>query len=145
MTIRDLVLSDDPKVAIHDLRLQWRELVSAINDSSGLYMPVLTNVTNISASTPYQCQCERVGDVVTVSGRVDVDAVAATSTQLGISLPETSIFANDYECAGVASSLSGQAAAIIADTTNNRAQMQWVATDLTNAAMYFSFSYRIRK
>lgn len=146
MSLRDLVLSSDPKRALQELIMQWRELVSTLNESHGIYTPVLTNVTNVSASTAYACQWMQVGDVVTVSGRVDVDPITtATSTQVGISLPRTSNFANIQDCAGVAaaSAIAGQSAAILADTTNNRAQMQWISGDVANQAMYFTLTYRV--
>lgn len=113
---------------------------------SGTYTPTLTNVANLSASTAYSCQYQRVADVVTVSGRVDVDpTAAAAATQLGLSLPIASNLANANECAGVAFApgIAGQGAAILGDATNNRAQMEWVSADVTNQGMWFTFTYRI--
>lgn len=120
--------------------------LTSTNVTSGTYTPTLTNVANLSASTAYSCQYIRIGNVVTVSGQVDVDpTLAATSTQLGISLPIASNLANSNECAGSssASGIAGQTAAILGDSANNRAQMQWVSADITNQPMYFSFTYRI--
>lgn len=113
---------------------------------AGIYTPILTNVANISASTAYSCQFMQVGNTVTISGKVDVDpALTATSTQLGISLPLFSNLGAAGNCAGTAfaSGIAGQGAAILGDVTNNRAQMQWVAGDISNQPMYFSFTYRI--
>lgn len=113
---------------------------------SGTYTPTLTNVANLAASTAYQCQYMRVGNVVTVSGKVDVDpTLATTSTQLGISLPIASNFGAAEDCAGVAfaSGIAAQGAAILADTTNDRAQMQWISGDITNQPMYFTFTYEV--
>lgn len=114
--------------------------------ASGTYTPTLTNVANLDASTAYECQWIRVGNVVTVSGKVDVDPnLTATSTQLGISLPIASNFGAAEDCAGAAaaSAIAGQSAAILADTANDRAQMQWVAGDVTNQPHYFTFSYTV--
>lgn len=114
--------------------------------AAGTYTPTLTNVANLDASTAYSCQYMRVGNVVTVSGRVDVDPTTTlTSTQLGISLPIASNLANANECAGSAAcpAIAGQSAAILGDATNDRAIMQWLAGDVTNQPMYFSFTYRI--
>lgn len=114
--------------------------------TSGTYTPTLTNVTNLDASTAYSCQYLRVGDVVTVTGRVDIDpTTTALSTRLNISLPIASDFTALNECAGAASAftVAGQCAAIIADATNNEATMRWKASDTSNVAMMFSFSYRI--
>lgn len=113
---------------------------------SGTYTPTLTNVANLDASTPYQCQYMRVGSVVTVSGLVDVDPTAgATPTELGISLPIASTLAAAQNCAGTAfaSAIAGQGAAIMGDVANARAQMAWISGDTTNQPMYFNFSYLI--
>jgi len=110
-----------------------------------IYTPTLTNVANLDASTAYQCQYCRVGDMVTVTGKVDVDPTAAVATQLGLSLPIASNLGAPEQCAGTAFApgIAGQGAAILGDVANDRAQMQWVAVDLTNQAMYFTFSYRV--
>ena len=115
------------------------------DNTTQTYTPTLTNVANLDASTAYQCQYHRVGAVVTVSGKVDVDPTAAVSTQLGISLPIASNFGAAQDCCGTAfaNAIAGQGAAILADTTNDRAQMEWIAADLTNKSMYFTFVYRI--
>jgi hypothetical protein len=112
---------------------------------AGTYTPTLTNVANLDASTAYACQYLRVGATVTVSGKVDVDPTAAGSAQLGISLPIASNFATAQQCAGTAfaPAIAGQGAAILGDTTNDRAQMQWIAVDTTNQAMYFTFTYQV--
>lgn len=112
----------------------------------GTYTPTLTNVANLSASTAYQCQWLRVGNKVTVSGRVDIDpTTAALTTSLGISLPVSSNIGASEDCAGVAfaSGIAGQGAAILGDSINDRATMTWIAGDVTNQAMYFTFTYDI--
>lgn len=114
--------------------------------ASGLHTPTLTNVTNLAASTAYACQYMRVGDVVTMSGRVDVDpTTTGVSTELGISLPIASNLATSNECCGTAfaSAVAGQGAAILADGTNNRARMVWIAGDVSSQAMFFTFTYRV--
>lgn len=112
----------------------------------GVYTPTLTGVANVAASTAYECQYVRVGSIVTVSGRVDVDpTLTVTATQLGISLPVASNLGASEDCAGVAfaSGIAGQGAAIRGDATNDRAEMVWVAGDVTNQPMYFTFSYAV--
>lgn len=113
---------------------------------AGTYTPTLTNVANLDASTAYASQWVRLGNVITVSGRVDIDpALAATSTQLGISLPVASALSAAEQCAGTAfaSGIAGQGAAILADATNDRAQLQYISADVTNQAMYFHFTYLV--
>lgn len=114
--------------------------------ASGTYTPTLTNVANVAASTAYKCQYTRTASVVTVSGKVDVDpTLAATSTQLGISLPVASNLAAAEDCAGTAAcpTIAAQSAAILGDAANNRAQMEWISGDITNQPMYFQFTYEV--
>lgn len=113
--------------------------------TSGLYTPTLTNTTNVAASTAYECQYARIGDVVIVSGKVDVDPTAAASTVLTISLPVASNLANPEQLAGTAfcPAIAGQGAAIVGDATNDKALMWWVAVDITNQPMYFTFMYQV--
>ena len=126
-----------------DLRLDTLE---AFNLTSGTYTPTLTNTTNIDASTAYACQYLRVGNTVTVSGRVEVDAtVGTTSTDLGMSLPIASNFtaAEQLGGTGVVPSLASTCAAIFADTTNDRATLRFVSTDTANRGFWFTFTYRV--
>jgi len=112
----------------------------------GTYTPTLTGVANVAASTAYECQYLRVGNTVTVSGKLDVDpTLTVTETKLGISLPIASNFGAAEDCAGVAfaSGIAGQGAAIRADATNDRAEMVWIAGDVTNQPMLMIFTYAV--
>lgn len=113
----------------------------------GTYTPTLTNVTNVAASVAYTCQWMRVGNTVTVSGRVAIDptAGAPTATELGISLPVAATFASAEQCGGTAVSptVAQECAAILADAVNNRASLQYLASHTTNESFYFAFTYQI--
>jgi hypothetical protein len=114
--------------------------------ASGTYTPTLTLVANLSAATAFVCQWLRVGSVVTVSGRVEVDPiVAATPTMLGVSLPIASAFvnANGIECGGVGQSTVGTVIGFRADPVNDRAEARWTAGDLSNQGVAFSFTYQV--
>lgn len=112
---------------------------------SGTWTPTLTNTTNIAASTAYAGQYLRVGNSVTCSGKVDIDPTAAGQVVLGISLPVASNFATDQQCCGTASAIAvaSQSAGIHADTTNDRATMEWIAVDTANRTMYYTFTYQV--
>jgi hypothetical protein len=115
-------------------------------NSSGVYTPTLTDVANLDSSTAYECQFLKVGNIVTVSGKVDINpTLTATLTQLGISLPVASNFGASEDCAGVAfaSGIAGQGAAILADTANDRAQLEYISSDITDQPMYFTFTYQV--
>lgn len=112
---------------------------------SGTYTPTLTNTTNITASTAYQCQYLRLGNTVTVSGKVDVDPTIAGQVVLGVSLPIASNIGAVEDLGGVASAIAvaGQSAGIYGDAANNRATVEWIAVDTANRAMFFTFSYQV--
>lgn len=121
----------------------WVLIASATGTVSGLYTPTLTNVANLSANTPYECQYLRVGNVVTVSGAFDADAVAAAvATSLRMTLPITSNFSTSLQCGGVANSTS-TAGVISADSANDQALISWVAGGTANTNYRFTFTYYI--
>lgn len=143
LTMGGLVDADIPATIARDTEVT--AAVAAANLASGAYSPTLTNVANLDGSTAFAALYLRVGDVVTVSGKVSVNPTAAGSVQLGISLPFASNITDEQDCNGAAFSptIAGQGAAILGDTANNRAQMQWIAVDTTNQPMFFTFTYRI--
>ena len=118
------------------------------NIFSGTYTPTLTGVTNVTSSTAYVCQYMRVGNVVTVSGKIEVTpTINNTQTTIGISLPIASNFANSNELGGtshtVANTIAGHGAAIYADATNDRAEMDYFETHGASDTFAFSFTYKI--
>ena len=112
---------------------------------SGVYTPTLTNVTNLEGSGAFACQYSRSGEIVQVSGKVTVNPTIPGLTKLGISLPIASNFALEEQCAGVAfaSGIAGLGGAIIADPDNDRAQLTFIAVDVSDQPMHFQFSYRV--
>lgn len=112
---------------------------------SGTYTPTLTNVTNLAASTAYLTNYVRIGSMVIVSGKVDVDPTAAASTVLDISVPIASNFGSTEDGAGAAFSrgTAGEGAAMLTDATSNALRMQWVTTEIANHSFWFIAMYRI--
>lgn len=112
--------------------------------ASGHYTPTLTNTTNITSSTAYQCQYLRVGSVVNVSGRVDIvpTVIGGASTVLGFSLPIASNLGAVEDCAGAGSSIA-ESLAVTGDIANDRASFQYGATAAGTIPIYFSFQYEI--
>lgn len=115
---------------------------------SGTYTPTLTNSTNISASTAFACQYMRVGNTVTVSGRVDIDVTtASTSSILRMTLPVNTAFTAREQAGGTAStySFSGDVIAIRGNQSSSAyVEFIWIANaDATNHAYHFSFTYQL--
>jgi len=116
------------------------------NCYSATYTPSVGDSANISAMTAYACQYTRVGNVVTVSGRVDIDPVAAaTYTSFWISFPVASNLASGFQCAGTCSPATASAGnfGVFGDATNDRAQVDGVTASTSNQALYFIFSYQV--
>ncbi len=113
----------------------------------GTYTPTLFNTTNVAASAAYVCQWLRVGNTVTVSGRVDIDpTTASTFTVLGMSLPIASTFANLENLGGAAfaNNIFGLGTAIEADVPNARAFFRFICdAGAANHGYGFSFTYQV--
>lgn len=113
---------------------------------SGTYTPTLTNTANIDASTAFVCQYMRVGNVVTVSGTVNIDPTSATTlTTLGISLPIASNLSSYVQCCGTANSRVAAAYGDIqGDATNDRATLNFInGASTANAGWFFTFTYTV--
>jgi hypothetical protein len=117
------------------------------NVFSGTYTPTLTNTTNIAASTASVCQYMRVGNVVTVSGTLDIDPTATGRIVLGMSLPIASNFsgANNlggtFYATGAVTGTNGGGTQ--GDATNDRAEFDGQVADVANRRYAFSFTYRV--
>jgi hypothetical protein len=116
------------------------------NDADFVYVPVLTNTTNVSASQAYQAMVTRKGNVVTVHGALDITPTAnGLATILGISIPVASNFTNAItDASGQANSLSNVNAGIIADTVNDRCTLQFTSTNAVLNRLYYTFSYTLK-
>ena len=117
---------------------------------SGTYTPTLTGVTNIQGLTAFVCQYSQLGDVVTVSGQINIDPTAAGDTVFGISLPIASNFASRTQCGGVVTTGEGLnvigpvcAFGIYADASNDRAAVYGYVLFTGNTATSFIFSYKV--
>jgi hypothetical protein len=113
------------------------------NIFSGTYTPSLTNTTNISASTAFVSQYMRVGNVITVSGRVTIDPTIAGAITLGVSLPVASNFAALGQCGGTSANALGDVIQIIADTVNDYASFTGTVVDIANRTYGFNFTYLV--
>lgn len=123
-------------------------LNSSVTLDSGSYTPTLYNTANVSSSTAYVFQWLRVGNVVTVSGRVEIDPTNAnTITTLGISLPIASNFTNDYQCSGVSAGVStsgGSVPGIVyGDSANDRAVVNIIPNDNASRGQRLHFTYQV--
>lgn len=126
------------------------QTMSTISDlpvlDSGTFTPTLTNTTNITGSTAYGAQYMRVGSVVTVSGKVDIDpTTTATVSELRMTIPVASSFAADQNCAGVATNSQGKTARILGliSATGQARLVTSNDIDDTNRGWQYTYTYRI--
>jgi len=131
------------------LYVAWVEVDQ--NRNSGVYMPALNTVPggNVTTPTPYERQYSRVGNTVTVSGRVGMVPLTANSTSLlRISLPIPSNLGATEDCAGTAFHIesagsAGVGGAILANPTTDDALLRFFPTTTTTHSFQFIFAYQV--
>lgn len=114
--------------------------------SNGTYTPTISNTVNVDATTPHVSQWLRVGNVVTVSGYIDIDTTAAgsTLTQLQISLPVASDITAIEQVAGSAAGNGvNEAGLILGNIANNTAALNFLSLATTSRATSYTFTYRV--
>jgi hypothetical protein len=118
----------------------------AVVVSSGIYTPTLTPFINVTSTGAGQFQYMRVGNVVTVSGALFIQAASAAAISVLIELPIPSNLASGTNCSGQSGSppFTGYVPANISgDPFNDAAALQGIAGDTVNRAWYTSFTYLI--
>jgi len=119
--------------------------ISAPTMVGGTYTPTLTNSTNTAASTAFLCMYTRVDGMVTVNGRINIDPTSSgTTTRIELSLPIASNLAATGDLAGVSScGDTNQSGAIMANTANDRAIIEFQSGSSVARDHYFNFMYRV--
>lgn len=115
---------------------------NAITD--GTWTPTLTNTLNLDASTSYTCNYMRVGNTVTVSGRVDCNPTATGTVILEMSLPIASNFASFENAGGTGAISTNIGVPIYASSANDRLIFTYTATQTSSEPIHFSATYRIQ-
>lgn len=116
---------------------------------SGTYSPTLVNGANVAASTTAMCSWIRVGNIVTVTGRVQADptTAAGTLTELDVPLPVASNISGSTNLHGVAThhvGTTGSSGFVYGNTTNNRATVRWAANSAAFGSLAFTFNYLVQ-
>jgi hypothetical protein len=111
--------------------------------SSGTYTPTWTGLTNVDSITAYSCQYLRVGDTVTVSGYVGINAtVDNTPTTAQLTVPVNSSLSTINYCCGVGVQDNGGATGSILGLGSNTAQFEF--SPLVDTMVYYSFHFTYR-
>lgn len=110
------------------------------------YTATLTANTNITTATLIKSYYMRIGSAVTVHAAFDVTPTASGGCILRISLPISTNIASIGQCNGVGavrSTAITNTGAIYGDTTNETANLSFVAPDTTQREWHVTFTYRI--
>lgn len=112
---------------------------------SGVWIPTLTLVTNISAATTAVCGYIKKGNYVQCAGGIGINPTGAGAAELGMSLPIDSSFTIIRQCGGVCTThlVVSVSIGILADITNDRASFQWIVVDTANRNYFFTFGYQL--
>lgn len=122
----------------------WRE-TSGVR-SSGTYTPTLTNGANVDATTAYPAVFSRVGNVVTVSGQLDIDTTAAgfAVTTVELSLPFASAFAAATDASGLVFCQSAfEGGTVFSYAPNDTAVITFSSQFTVNRPFTYQFQYII--
>ena len=115
------------------------------NVFSGTYTPTLANLVNITAGSTYVCQYMRVGNIVTVSGKITLTSTTTANNTFNMSLPIPSGFSAQEQCAGTFSNsnISGAAFTIFADVANDNVFFSCRPGSIATQDYCFSFTYQV--
>ena len=110
---------------------------------SGSYTPTLSGLSNTTSVTAYNCQYMRIGNVVSVSGRIEVNATnAAALTIVSLSLPYNTNMTSVDQCNGVVTSENDNISGIIIGITTS-ADVRFTPTNAGSQNYFFSLHYEI--
>jgi len=112
--------------------------------SSGTYTPTWSGLANVDSVTAFSCQYMRVGDTVTVSGWVTINATADnTPTSLSFSLPINSATSSVNYLNGTGVAQGGGPAAALSGYASNFGEFEVIPAVDTDVNYSFIFTYRI--
>jgi hypothetical protein len=108
------------------------------------WTPTLTAVSgDIQSLGAFTCQYMRMGDIVTGSGRVNVDVGTLSAIVFRMSPPVPIVGTSLTQAQGNFSDGEDQHGRIQLDTVNNELEFTYTATDSTTQPMSFTFTCRI--
>lgn len=119
--------------------------IAAPNLSSGTYTPTLTDVNNSSSTTSLPAHYIRVGNEVTVTGRIGATSTAAGTMQIAISLPIASALTTTEDASGFGQSNSPiRPLEIYYRIASNAVVLETVTTGTVGANYRYQFTYTIK-
>lgn len=110
--------------------------------ANGKYTPTITVGTNVFASYPYTTLYSQNGNIVTVSGSIDIGiTTTGTYSQLWVSLPIATTSTSQQDAAGTFSSPNGHMGGGI-NLNAGKAWFQFVPSQVSGFNDYFNFTFQ---
>jgi len=109
----------------------------------GTYTPTLTNGANVDASTAYLCQYFRVGNMVTVSGQMDINTNSTGASAISMTPPIASAFTNTIQGGGTGCTSLKDSGRLSPNVASGGIEMYWTAITTSNTVWRFIYSYLI--
>ena len=114
------------------------------NVFSSTYTPAISNTSNCTLSFAYTTGFFRVGDMVTVSGVIDIDPTASGAVSFQMTIPVASNLGTIADLGGTFGDASNYAMGVIyGNVANDTAQFAYIATGTAAQSLAFTFSYRV--
>ena len=110
--------------------------------ASGTYVPILTDIANVTSSTASSFFWLRIGSYVMVTGRIQAQpTLVNTTTEIQIELPIASALTAANQMAGLANADGGR---IEANATTDKASWKWTQNvGISNTIYALHFAYRL--
>lgn len=119
-------------------------ILSKLDYFGSTYTPTLSNITNISASIAYVCQYTKIGNIVTVSGKVDITPTATGAFDIRMTLPISTTFTATEQAGGTTHDTLDQSGVLFADTsTPGKIRMQGSFNTTSARSWWFTYTYRL--
>ena len=110
----------------------------------GTYTPTVSGVSNVATVFASQCQWMRIGNIVTVSGALQMNlTLSTTNTEISISLPVASTFTDSAQCAGAGAFLYFTAGAALVIGVGALAHLLFTSQSTAQHTVWFTFTYQI--
>ncbi len=143
-------LTQSNRVAkVSDVKAYVDTQIATISSSSGTYTPTASVIYNVASATASQCMYTRVGNIVTVTGKVDYATItaSATNTRIDIPLPIASNFASVTDLSGQGSINQTMVTTSVhaeANTSGDVASLFLGSLPISSSGgVYFTFTYTV--
>lgn len=116
------------------------------SSETGTYVPVVFKGANIDVSEAKTAIFHRFFDVVQVSGALTIDATAAGAFDVGLTLPISTPFSDEYDATGVCSVKSQSASGVItADPDSSTVVLRGTISSTSSFVWNYFYQYMVKQ